>query len=60
MSYTELADIISWLKSLEETVLLELLGVNSSELVDAFSDLIVENQAKFIRAYVTTQSNDIS
>lgn len=52
MSYTELLDIINWLKSLEETSLVELLDITSSDLVDAFSDKIIENQDKFIRAYV--------
>lgn len=58
MSYTELLDIINWLKSLEETSLVELLDITSSDLVDAFSDKIIENQAKFIRAYVTTHTNE--
>ena len=60
MSYAELLDVINWLKSLEEVTLLELLDINSSDLVDAFADKIIENQAKFIRVYVTTNSNDIS
>ncbi len=60
MSYAELVDILNWLKSLEETTLLELLDINSEELVEAFSEKIIENQAKYVREYVTAHSIDIS
>ncbi|HET8688250.1 MAG TPA: hypothetical protein VFM18_16580 [Methanosarcina sp.] len=60
MSYTELADIFNWLKELEETTLMELLDVNSTDIVEAFSDRIVENQDKFIKAYVEDKQNNLS
>lgn len=37
-------------QQLDEVTLLELLGVNSEDLVEAFSDIIAENYTKFKEA----------
>lgn len=60
MSYTEITELLTWLKNTEETTLLEILEVNSTELVEAFVDKIIENQDKFIRLYVEDKQNNVS
>lgn len=48
MSFLELVEL---LKREEETILMELLEINSEELVDAFIDKIKENQERIYRHY---------
>jgi len=43
------SDLLQKLRSEEETVLLEMLGVTSSDLVDAFLD-IIEERYKYLDA----------
>ena len=42
-----LSDILSQLKQIDEVVLLELLNINSEDLVERFSDLIENDPEKF-------------
>ena len=42
-------EILMQLKQLDEITLLEILGVNSEDLVDRFQDLIEANPDKFTR-----------
>lgn len=55
MSYTELKEVIEWLKSLDEVQILELLEIGTQDLVDAFMDKVIDNQAKVFRIYVENQ-----
>jgi hypothetical protein len=59
MSYAEIKQLLDWLKSQEETVLLELLQLKSEDLVDAFIDKIIEDQDKFIRIYVENKQDNL-
>lgn len=52
MSYTELKEVVEWLKSLDEVEFLELLEIDTEDLLDAFMDKVIENQAKVFRTYV--------
>ena len=45
-----LPEVFEMLKQLDETDLVELLGVNSEDLIDRFSDLIEANPDKFEEA----------
>jgi hypothetical protein len=60
MSYSELTELLQWLKTLDEITLLELLEINSEDLVESFTDKIVEQQDKFIREYVKNKQDNIS
>ena len=42
-----LPEVLEQLKQLDEIDLVELLGVNSEDLIDRFSDLVEENPDKF-------------
>ncbi len=44
-----LPEVLDLLKKLDELELIELLGVNSEDLVDRFSDLVEDNPEKFER-----------
>lgn len=46
------AELLDQLRSTEETLLLELLGLTSTDLVDAFVDKIVENE-EYIRRSIS-------
>jgi len=59
MSYTEIKQLLKWLKEQEETLLLELLQLKSEDLVDAFIDKIIEEQDKFTRIYVENKQNNL-
>lgn len=59
MSYTELKELIDWLKDQEETDLLEILQLTSSDLVDGFLDTIIEEQDKLTRIYVENKQNNL-
>ena len=42
-----LSEILEQLKQIEETVLLEILGLSSEDLIERFSDLVENNPEKF-------------
>lgn len=46
---TNKAELIEELKHLDEVTLLELLDIDTQDLIDAFLDKIEENQSKLIK-----------
>jgi hypothetical protein len=51
MSYTEIQPLLEKLKQLDEVTILELLDINAEDLIDAFCDRILDNQAKIYTQY---------
>lgn len=44
-----MADLYEMLRQLDEITLLELLGIDSDDLIDAFADRVEENERKIRR-----------
>lgn len=51
-----LGELITELRNLDEVTLLEILGVTSDDLVDAFLDRIQEDQIKLTRYMIDEQN----
>jgi hypothetical protein len=51
MNYMNYTELLSELRQLDEVQLLELLEINSEQLVDAFADEIVERQ-QMLRTHI--------
>lgn len=51
MSYTEIQPLLEKLKQLDEVIIMELLEISTEDLIDAFVDRIVDNQAKIYSLY---------
>lgn len=51
MSYTEIQPLLEWLKQLDEVALIDVLGLTSEDIIDAFCDKILENQANLYNKY---------
>lgn len=45
MSYAEIQPLLEWLRQLDEVTLIDILGVTNEDIIDAFCDKILENQA---------------
>lgn len=52
----DLGELTLELRNLDEITLIELLGVNSEEIVDAFRDKINEEQIRLTRSLVDEQN----
>ena len=51
MSYTEIQTLLGHLRQLDEITILELLDISTEDLLDAFIDRVVDNQAKLYSQY---------
>lgn len=51
MSYTEIQVLIDWLKQLDEVALIDVLGLTSEDIIDAFCDKILEQKATLYNKY---------
>lgn len=52
MSYTEIQVLIDWLKRLDEVTLIDVLGLTNEDIIDAFCDRILEQQATLYNKYL--------
>lgn len=51
MSYTEIQPLLEKLRQLDEVSILELLEISTEDLLDAFVDKVLDNQAKIYSLY---------
>ena len=51
MSYTDLKELVEFLRTVDEVTLLELLEIDSDDLVDTFSDKIADKKDRLFQYY---------